>query len=692
MIRYRRRIIVSVLTVLTLVAIFHTPPETNMSFLAKQPKRQPKSSRIVFPKTFPAKNVNLLRKSISLLSTDQYSSAKLQQGPRGKTNGPRAKFGPNSDHPINIFHAEKHINLDLDRCGELYTNMSGIIVSDKMPVDTSLKNIIRQIIESIDGEYDEYLLEMAPYFYHEIRLQYLYDVYDKHWFRMAGSSVWLEEYGVHMMVSRLAYTADGSRNNPKLSFLYAELFTPQWKPAKLSLVVPTNMDKGKRVFRYGDQNWKVVDYPSILPIPFFHEYDDYEQKYLGPEDARLTLVKNANGHEEPLLVFNAHHQKAEYVDDDEDDYLVQQMNAYRSMWISWPWQFQTGKVNTDGLANERFDTKVYNRAKELMIKNLPRQVKQKNWTPMVSQALRAQKGYDQHILFVYRWANLQILKCDLIGDERCGFVYSLNDRLVTSSQIGPLRGGTQMINVNELLEHTNNKELAEKLIPKNREVWVGFARAHLKKCGCGNDLYRPNFVVIVKDTVTDKDGNLRDIYKMSHLSGFMSLNVDIIPWNPQRPYELCAGTNALIPNGISKWDIQFKKDKFGELRVSDEVRLAISVSDSTLDAVHMKGLFQALIKTPGMNLFADLDKPFDESEKKRLRIPANTGVKKAEWGYNNDNLVCAMQDSERFCSQYGHEKIAIENEMKGGEDYFDVEIFDENMYNYKAALYELGLD
>lgn len=682
-----------VLAVFTLWAIYSTPRGNNMSFLAREPKPPPPASRVIFPRSFSAESLKNIRKETPLLADPQYSRATLQHGPQGKSKGPRAKYTSGANHPLNVFHAEQPIHLDLDQCGLLYTNLTDISVSEKMSVETPLKSIIRQIIEAIDGDYNPYLVEMAPYFYHEIRLQYLFDVCDKHWFRMAGSSVWLEEYGVHMMVSRLAYTADGSRNNPKLSFLYAELFTPQWKPVKLSLVVPTNINEGPKVFHHDNKPYAVVDYPSVLPIPFFHDYEDFKQKYLGPEDARVILVKNPSGHEEPLLIFNAHHQKLDFVDDDEDDYLLKQMQEYRSMWISWPWQYQTGKLNTDGLPNPDFDKKVYNRAKELMIKNLPRQVKQKNWTPMISESLRSVNGYDEHLLFVYRWANLQILKCDLIGDERCGFVYSLNERLVTSSQIGPLRGGTQLVNINELLQSAEGKELVQELIPPGREIWVGFARAHLKKCGCGNDLYRPNLVAIVKDTVPTKDGkSQKELFKISHLSGFMSLNVDIISWNPQRPYELCAGTNALIPNGISKWDLTFRLDKTGKLKIIDEVRIAISVSDSTLDAVHMRGLFRALVEAPGMNLFANQKAPYDDAERLRLRIPKDTDVNLDNFGYNNDDLVCAMQASDKFCSEYGHEKIAIENKMKGGEDYFDVEIFDEKLHNYKVALYELGFE
>lgn len=580
--------------------------------------------------------------------------------------------------------------MDMNRCDVLHNNLTGIHVSKKLPLGTSLKQIVLQIIQGIDGGYDDYLLEMAPYFNHQIRLQYQFDVCDKHWFRMAGSSVWLEAYGVHMMVSRLAYSPDGSRNNPKFSFVYTELFDSKWKPVKLSLVVPSNMGQNgndRRFFEHNNHGYTIVNYPTILPVPFFHDYEN-EMKYLGPEDARVILVKNSAGHEEPLLIFNAWHQKSTYLDDDEDDYLVKQMKEYRSMWVCWPWQYQKGKANVDGIRNSRFDNLLYNRAKELMIKNIPRQVKQKNWTPMISESLRATVGYDSDLLFVYRWANLQILKCDLVGDARCGFVYNLNKRLVTSSKVGPLRGGTQLVNINLLITLASSEDVTRKMIPPGREIWIGFARAHLVKCGCANDFYRPNLVVMVKDTIVI-DGKPTEVFKLSHISAFMSLNVDILPWNPRKPYELCLGTNVLIPNGISKWDVQINQDQEGRIRLDDEIQLAISVSDSTIDAVSMKGLLKSLMRSTNSIFLGNEE--YDDKVKQRLQAP-NDDENLQNFGYNNDNLVCAMKASAIFCSEYGHEKIWIEKQK--GKDLvdLDVETHDEKLEDYKDALFDLGYD
>lgn len=643
---------------------------------------------MIFPRYLSQDDIKKIKHN-PVLSAREYSRAKLVRAADSSAAPRKAQFEDDSEHPVRIFQSDHLINMELGKCALIETNLTDVDVSKKITMETPLKDIVLQIIEAIDGEYDSYINEMAPYFNFQIRIQYAFDVCDKHWFRMAGSSVWLQDYGVHMMVSRLAYSPDGSRNNPKLSFVYTELFDALWQPVKLSLVVPTNGGHTRKSFQHKEKNFTVVNYPAILPVPFHHIYDD-ESKYLGPEDARVILVKNANGFEEPMLVYNCVHQKLEFVDDDED-YILKQMKRYRSMWVSWPWQYQEGKGKIDGIVNQRFVNNWYNRVKELLIKNVPRDKNQKNWTPMISESLRSTHGYDREILFVFRWANLLILKCDLYSDARCGFVHRMNDRLVTSSRVGPFRGGTQLININELLRQNEGEKMVEQMIPHGREIWVGFARAHLYMCGCGRDLYRPNLVVMVKDTVGSKGLEQKEIFKLSHVSSFLSLNVDIIPWNALRPYQLCKGTNALIPNGISKWNVKVRKNNEGIYEVDDEVILSISVSDSTIDLIHMRGLLKALLNDPQSSLFVTSNK--DGEVQNTPRIPQSMNDDLATYGFNNDNLVCAMQAAEQFCMEYGREKIAIQKEKEGDLDTtLDAEIYDIKMERYRWALEELGLD
>ncbi|GEQ70016.1 hypothetical protein JCM33374_g3692 [Metschnikowia sp. JCM 33374] len=115
----------------------------------------------------------------------------------------------------------------------------------------------------------------------------------------------------------------------------------------------------------------------MLPVPFYHDYAQPDMKYLGPEDPRLILVRNKDGHEEPALIYNSYHQKKASVDDDEDGVLVKEHMYFRSMWVSWGWQFQRGKFAVEDNHNPDFDNRIYNRVKELKIKNSKREKKKK---------------------------------------------------------------------------------------------------------------------------------------------------------------------------------------------------------------------------------------------------------------------------------------------------------------------------
>ena len=107
-------------------------------------------------------------------------------------------------------------------------------------------------------------------------------------------------------------------------------------------------------------------------------------------------------------------------------------------------------------------------------------------------------GYHSFIYFIYQFKDLKILKCPLSssttkknndGDDRfdsgCQWEYQINDDDNFGS--GYLHGGTELINVNELLDNylsksststsINGKQLTNSIkdrLPLNRQIWIGF--------------------------------------------------------------------------------------------------------------------------------------------------------------------------------------------------------------------------
>lgn len=646
-------------------------------------------NQMIFPKEFPLEVTELEEYARRNFNMSGIETCKIRKNEDSAVTLPTSKF---TRHNLTVFNSDKNINLDLRKCSSKLKTTSVVEIDEARNIGVSLPEILTKFLD--ECETNAYYKELAPFFIDELKLQLKHNVVEKYWYRLAGSSVWLEEYGVHFMISRILYSPKGARNQPIISLTYAQIFTKDWKElTNTKLVVPTNVVEGMdESDLIDDQRFEALSFPYFLPIPFWHDYDNIEHKYYGPEDPRILLVKNTRGYFEPLIIFNAYHRKLSKFDDDDDERIVLRQDFYRSMFMSWPWQFQRGKENTDGGRNEEYDKKLYNKVVELRIKNLPRQNKQKNWTPFIDDKLRTIHGYDKFVNFVYRWANFEVLKCDLINDSgSCSFTYRLDRRISTESLIGPLRGGTELKNINSLIKSQTNVPI-EKMLPPNREIWLGFARAHLDKCGCGNNMYRPNMVVVVRDSVlTKKDINnpnsekvIRDFYKISHISSSISFDIPIIGWDLESPKEVCIGSNILIPNGISSWTIKSLEENpnTGFFESDDYMTLSLSISDFTVHTINIKGLLNQILNFEDKSLFLPIEELSDDEtfsiNFKDLHIPDasiidNPRKNNIKWltGYNNDNVVCALDGSTNFCAAYG-----LENEMVSQ---------DENDYDYDAS-------
>ncbi|KAI5954000.1 BMT3 [Candida margitis] len=492
-------------------------------------------------------------------------------------------------YDFTAFNLAENIDLDLEQCKRLGLN-SSVKISKATNMRTSLHEVVQNILNDIESGENDYLAGLRKIILPELRLQLDLDVVEKFWFRLAGSSIWLKDYGVHYMVSRIMYSPKGTRNSPILSLAYAQLYDENWNElvgTRLLLPKARNSPTGEQY---------ILNFPHIVPIPFWQDPKINEDQYYGPEDPRLILVKNEGGYDEPLILFNSYNCKMDTYDDDEDEKLVTSQRCYRAMSLCWPWQFDSERK--------------YSKTAELKLENY-RLRTQKNWTPFTSYLDRQVDGYDSHIYFVFRWANLDILKCDLQG--ACSYDYRFNISLSPKNQVGPFRGGTQLMNLNELVT-----------VKEDREVWAGFARAHIDDCGCGSSMYRPNLVVIVKERKDSKN-----YYKVTHISSSLSFNMYVPGWDLLYPENSCLRSSVLIPNGISQWIAD--KDSSGTI-VDDYLTLTLSVSDYTVHRVNVKGLLKELINWGVLN--------YDVT---------------ADPHHANDNLVCALQSSFQFCARYGLE-------------------------------------
>ncbi|KAM9935044.1 hypothetical protein OXX80_005381 [Metschnikowia pulcherrima] len=401
------------------------------------------------------------------------------------------------------------------------------------------------------------------------------DKLDTHWFRFAGSSVWLKDYNVHFVVSRLIITENGIPENPRLSMVYAQIYDEKWSEIEdIRLVFPSNNVEGESGFRVNGQNFISHRFPRFLPIPFLFGENGL---YWGAEDPRVTLVTNVLGHEEPLIVFNAFQIKEVQEGD------TKQAMGFRSIFMSFPFQVQKGK-RLFSADTEETKEQWFTRTKQVIIEGEPMRRTEKNWTPFVSQA----GDFSEHVMFATSLEPLKVIKCELWTDkEECSVEESR-----ASGEVGALRGGTPLLSIRYDPE-------------KDQEVFAGLARAHLIQCGCAIHFYRPNLVVLAR--------NGRK-WMLSHVSSSVDLGMDVSPWYPGGG--VCDAVNAMIPNGIESWDLE-----------NDIMSVYASVSDVTLERVHLHGVMNAL------------------NSMKFWEVEDDHG--------SFDPVECALEASDRFCNEYG---------------------------------------
>ncbi|EEQ46682.1 conserved hypothetical protein [Candida albicans WO-1] len=468
-------------------------------------------------------------------------------------------------------------------------------------------------------ENDPAFQDLSPFFNDRLPHIIMRGELHKHIYKFAGTSVWLEQHGVHLMLSRVIYSQQGKKNDPQLSLLYAQVYDENWNELNdIELIVPVINPNGERVY-------DSVKYPQFVAIPFYHNSEYIKSRWYGPEDTRLILTKNKFGDDEPAIIFNSYHRQIKDMSTEDDNNVHTKFEFYRSMFVGWLFQYQLGKLNTDGIQDSKFNNVTFNKVKELRIEGKERTSVEKNWTPFIDPDERNQISYygnhnlgDNYVYIVYQWNHLKILKCELdnfIDSSHSTCTMFFKD-VETTQEVGPVRGGTELWPIkidNNNNNNLNEDDLSTKQEPQQqRQLWIGFLRAHVKDCGCGGSMYRPNFLILEK---------LNSKFKLTYLSGSINFNVSVYGW---ANYDVvCAGheANALIPNGISMFD-----------QDDDYLTLSMSVADQDNTLVHIHGV---------KKLIYSLDHDWN-------------GILK-----ENKQIECVVNNANDFCKAYADEHYKL---------------------------------
>lgn len=189
---------------------------------------------------------------------------------------------------------------------------------------------------------------------------------EEHWAELDGSGVWLPEYGVYLVVSRVVFYPSEALAAPLVSFLRGRIFDGLWN----------HLDG--YTLGWDDEE---ITFPRIFDVPIDWEVPS---AFLGPEDPRVVIEDGVPG-AEPAVVFN----------------MLSTEHGGRTMWMHRPFSNLTTAftIRGEGLQHN-----------------------EKNWAPFFHNDASPHRRPGSHLHFVYSLQPLQILRCQLLHGH-CNWVY-----------------------------------------------------------------------------------------------------------------------------------------------------------------------------------------------------------------------------------------------------------------------------
>jgi hypothetical protein len=293
-----------------------------------------------------------------------------------------------------------------------------------------------------------------------------------------AASVWLPDFAVNIVVSRILFPSPWINFHPTWAghtLLLTEVFDGNWlaSPQTLRLFMGSNSGQMSRN----------LSFPMFLNISSSGTFEGKTwstRKHLG-KDPRMHLQRTSAGLFEPVVIF--------------------------SPMIT---------ITINGRHQDRQTMGLIliftNHLTVFMISDAPNF--DKNWVLLNMNAT--------HVDLIRALFPLRVVMCDLSSGICMKHNRTCNDR-----RIGPMRGGTSMIQIKS-------------------NLFVGWARTHLIYCSCSNHFYRSHLVIIRK---------VDETYVLIGISGPFDFGVSGL----ESPGSLkCQGRdhhlNAIIPSGISAFD------------------------------------------------------------------------------------------------------------------------------------------
>lgn len=337
-----------------------------------------------------------------------------------------------------------------------------------------------------------------------------------HWYKKSGSSTWLPDEQLHMVVSTIVY-APNDREEPLVSFLRLQLFNNNWEEVKGRRIRYTQLSEKEidsAIKEYAKSNEErhleriSLRFPSILNIPISGKPG---RGTLGPNDPKI-LYKEGEYDSEPVIVFN-----------------MMTADGKRNMFAVSPFRAPKGPELEHPIL--KFKNVGSSISKKLSV--------DKNWVPFFDGInigdSKSSRGY---IHFAYTLDPLVVVKCSLDSGKCIKVQDNVKFSANAKNEEAFIRGGTPFYPVpRQVIQALNDVE------HKRLQMWVGFPNVLIKENACHNDIYRPVFSLLVKE-----DG----IYRVELLTGPLDLGIsaaDVCSNNGNAP------SSVIVAQGISFWDV-----------------------------------------------------------------------------------------------------------------------------------------
>ena len=441
------------------------------------------------------------------------------------------------------------------------------------------------------------------------------------WYRFGGASVWMESEQCYLVFTRVIYSRRNRKSFPHISLVRAQAFDKDWneiigkKIPYLDVDTPDNMERELALLdleigidncdRFSEgsielENCNVrrakaailnekkkekimskyyITYPTVLNIPFYAE-DDLK----GPEDPRVTLREGDN-FEEPIIMFN----------------MYDHAEGKRRMFTFLP--------------HRRIDPLI-----KFSIVSRSLRDNEKNWTPFFNPSDKAISKLSRGFIhFIYSFSPLDIIRCSL-NDGVCEVVFDANTlALSDSNSFDGMRGGTQFVKLPASLPGVRNKNM-----------WVGFPKLHIRDCGCGKMFYRP-----MLDVLVESDG----VYHQELVVPAIGFDIDVLSWDLKSTD--CMETNILSPNSIAHWDVVGQDPE--TLLFDDYMTVTVSESDVLTKVITLKGVLNYVL---GIYRDKEIKDDFEPS------VESDDIIGKT--------ISCLVGGAEQHCAAYGKSHAGTE--------------------------------